>query len=92
MANLGTEVARGVCSFCGHVAAIVAGLVLMFVGVGMGVSLVALPLAIPVGFIGLLVFIWGMFGYWQKEEPAVQLPDLTKAPAGPPENKVQPVE
>ena len=44
----------------GHLAAVVVGLVLMFAGVGMGVTIVLLPLGIPVGLIGLGLFLWGL--------------------------------
>ena len=47
--------------FLGHSAAIVLGLVLIFSGLAMGVSLVLLPLGIPVGLGGLLLFLWGTF-------------------------------
>ena len=46
----------------GHVLAVAAGVVLMIAGVGMGVTIVLLPLGIPVGFAGLGVFLWGLFG------------------------------
>jgi hypothetical protein len=45
-----------------HLGAIVAGLLLMIVGLAMGVSLVMLPVGIPVGFVGMFLLIWGMFG------------------------------
>ena len=46
--------------FLGHSIAVVAGLVLMIVGVAMGVTMVLLPLGIPVGLVGLLIFVWGL--------------------------------
>ncbi|HEX8201513.1 MAG TPA: hypothetical protein VF590_13595 [Isosphaeraceae bacterium] len=46
--------------FFGHLFALLAGLVLMFSGVGMGVTIVLLPLGIPVGLIGLALFLWGL--------------------------------
>jgi hypothetical protein len=46
--------------FLGHTLAIVAGLVLMIVGVGMGVTMVLLPIGLPLGLAGLLLFIWGL--------------------------------
>ena len=49
-------------SFVGHIFAIALGVVLMIVGIAMGVSLVLLPLGILVGFAGLFVFLWGVFG------------------------------
>ena len=52
----GRELARG----AGRLLAIVAGLVLMVVGLGMGVSVVLLPVGIPVGLVGLLLFVGGL--------------------------------
>jgi len=43
-----------------HIAAIVVGLVMMVVGLGMGVTIMLLPVALPVGLIGLGIFIWGV--------------------------------
>jgi hypothetical protein len=45
-----------------HLGAIVAGVILMIVGLAMGVTLVMLPAGIVVGFGGLFVFLWGIFG------------------------------
>ena len=45
----------------GHVVAIILGLVLMFGGIALGVTLVLLPLGIPVGLAGLYAFLWGLF-------------------------------
>jgi hypothetical protein len=44
----------------GHTIAVVVGLVLMIFGLAMGVTMVALPIGIPVGLGGLLLFIWGL--------------------------------
>jgi hypothetical protein len=46
-----------------HVAAVFVGLFLMLAGIGMGVTLVMLPVGIGVGFFGLLSFLWGLFGF-----------------------------
>jgi hypothetical protein len=56
------DVARGAGQALIHLAAMVAGLILMIVGLAMGVSLVMLPVGIPVGFVGMFLLIWGMFG------------------------------
>ncbi len=56
------NLAKGAGAFAGHVIAVVVGLVLMIVGAAMGVTLVLLPLGIPVGLAGLFVFLWGLFG------------------------------
>ena len=60
--SAGRELAKGAGLFLGHILAIVAGLVLMVAGLAMGVSLVLLPIGIPVGLVGLGVFLWGLFG------------------------------
>ena len=49
--------------FFGHSAAIIAGLVMMIAGLGLGVTLVALPIGIMVGLGGLLLFLWGLFAF-----------------------------
>ena len=45
-----------------HVAAVVIGLVLMIVGLGLGVTLVMLPVGLVVGLIGVGAFVWGLVG------------------------------
>jgi hypothetical protein len=55
--------------FFGRVIAIVVGVILMAAGIAMGVSLVLLPIGIPVGFAGLLVFLWGVFPRQRGMEP-----------------------
>jgi uncharacterized membrane protein YccF (DUF307 family) len=47
--------------FLVHTLAVMAGLVLMIVGVGMGVTMVLLPIGLPVGLAGLLLCVWGLF-------------------------------
>ena len=42
-----------------HLAAIIGGMVVMVLGVGLSVTMVLLPIGIPLGLIGLGVFIWG---------------------------------
>jgi hypothetical protein len=48
--------------FLGHTAAVVLGLILMVTGVGLGVTMVLLPIGVPVGLIGLGIFLWGAVG------------------------------
>jgi hypothetical protein len=45
----------------GHFVAVLAGFALMILGVGMGVTMVLLPVGIPIGLLGLLLFLWGLF-------------------------------
>jgi len=68
------EVVRAAGRFVGHVIAILAGLALMVVGLAMGVSVVALPAGIPVGLVGLFVFLWGLFGWSQQRRVSTQPP------------------
>jgi hypothetical protein len=61
------ELAKGTELVIGHVLGVIAGLVLMLAGAAMGVSLVLLPVGIPVGLVGLGLFLWGLFG-WASEK------------------------
>jgi hypothetical protein len=45
----------------GHGAAIALGGVLMIVGLALSVPMVTLPIGLPVGLAGLLLFLWGAF-------------------------------
>jgi hypothetical protein len=54
-----------------------AGLALMIAGLGMGVSLVLLPIGIPVGLFGLAVLYYALFG-WSGEKPAATPPMAPK--------------
>jgi hypothetical protein len=65
--NSGRELVKGAGWMAVHVFAIIAGLVLMFAGVAMGVTVVMLPVGVPVGFFGLFLFFWGLFS--RSEEP-----------------------
>ncbi|MBI4601899.1 MAG: hypothetical protein HY721_08045 [Planctomycetes bacterium] len=48
--------------FTARVGAVAGGIVLMAVGVGLGVTVVLLPVGIVVGLIGLFAFLVGIFG------------------------------
>jgi hypothetical protein len=43
----------------GHIVAIVLGLILAFAGIALGVTLVLLPVGIPLGLLGLMLILWG---------------------------------
>jgi hypothetical protein len=45
-----------------HTFAIVVGVIMMIAGLAMGVSVVLLPIGLPVGLLGLGLFLWGLFG------------------------------
>ena len=45
----------------GHATAVVVGFILTIVGLSLGVTMVLLPIGIPVGLAGVMIFMWGMF-------------------------------
>ena len=47
----------------GHVAAVLLGFVLMVIGLGLGVTMIMLP----VGLVGLLAFVWGLVGHLERD-------------------------
>ena len=51
----------GVLSVLEHMMFVVIGFVLMVVGLGMGVTMVMLPVGLVVGLLGLAMFIGGLF-------------------------------
>ena len=48
-------------SVLGHIAFVIAGFVLMVVGLGMGVTIVLLPFGIVIGLIGVAMVVGGLF-------------------------------
>ncbi len=48
-------------SFFVHAATVFVGFVLMIVGLGLGVTIIMLPVGVVVGFVGLLMFVGGLF-------------------------------
>jgi hypothetical protein len=61
----GTQVSRrrqwvtAVEDVLGHVAAIIIGFILMVIGLGLGVTMVMLPVGLVVGLVGVALFISG---------------------------------
>ena len=47
----------------GHVAAVVIGFILMVVGLGLGVTMIMLPVGLVVGLVGVGLFVWGLVGH-----------------------------
>jgi hypothetical protein len=64
--NVYQDAARGAGDLALRLLALVAGVVLMIAGLGMGVSLVLLPIGIPVGLFGLAVLYYALFGWGEK--------------------------
>ena len=52
--------------FLEHAAAVVLGLVLMIVGLGLGVTMIMLPVGVVVGLIGVLLVVGGLFARLDK--------------------------
>jgi hypothetical protein len=50
-------------SFLGHVAALIIGFVMMVVGLGLGVTMVMLPVGVVVGLLGVAIFVAGLFAH-----------------------------
>jgi hypothetical protein len=49
--------------YLAHAGPVAAGLALMFVGTMVGAVFDILLIGIPVGLLGLLFFLWGVFGH-----------------------------
>jgi hypothetical protein len=47
----------------GHVAAIVVGFIMMVVGLGLGVTMIMLPVGLVIGLIGVALFISGWISW-----------------------------
>jgi len=67
------QLAKGAGLLASHVAAVVFGVFLIIIGSAMGVSLVLLPIGIPVGLIGLGFVIWGLF-MWASDKTTPEKP------------------
>jgi hypothetical protein len=50
----------------GHIAAVVAGFIMMVVGLGLGVTMIMLPVGIVIGLIGAAIFVGGLFAHINK--------------------------
>ena len=48
-------------SVLGHIAALIIGFVMMVVGLGLGVTLIMLPVGIVIGLVGVAIFVGGLF-------------------------------
>ena len=51
----------------GHALAVLLGFVLMVIGLGLGVTMIMLPVGLVIGLVGLLLFIWGLVGHLEKD-------------------------
>ena len=48
-------------SVVGHIAAMIIGFVMMVVGLGLGVTMIMLPVGIVIGLLGVAIFVGGLF-------------------------------
>ncbi len=48
----------------GHAAAIAIGFCMMVVGLGLGVTMIMLPVGVVIGLAGVALFITGIFGHF----------------------------
>ena len=51
---------QGVAGFLEHIACVIAGFVMMVVGLGLGVTLVMLPFGLVIGLAGIGLFVCGL--------------------------------
>jgi len=51
----------GIGRFAEHTAIVVVGLLLMVLGLGLGVTMIMLPVGIVIGFAGVLLVVGGLF-------------------------------
>jgi hypothetical protein len=52
---------RGVIGFCEHAFLVALGFVLMVLGLGLGVTMIMLPVGVVIGLIGFAMFVGGLF-------------------------------
>jgi hypothetical protein len=52
---------RGVVAFLEHALAVLVGFVLMVLGLGLGVTMIMLPVGAVLGLIGFVLFVGGLF-------------------------------
>jgi hypothetical protein len=55
------NVLRGAVGFFEHAAAVVIGFVLMVLGLGLGVTMIMLPVGLVIGLIGVALVVGGLF-------------------------------
>ena len=51
-------------SVFGHLAAVVLGVVMMIVGLGLGVTMIMLPVGVVVGLVGVALVVAGLFAHF----------------------------
>ena len=62
-AGRGRAIVQQVERILGHLAAVLVGFTFMVIGLGLGVTMIMLPVGLLIGLVGVLVFVWGLFGH-----------------------------
>ena len=66
MSSTTRTIFAGLANFFEHAAAVVVGLVMMVIGLGLGVTMIMLPVGLVLGLGGMGLFIAGIFGHLDK--------------------------
>jgi hypothetical protein len=61
MSTTTRTILAGVAAFFEHAAAVLIGLVLIVIGLGLGVTMIMLPVGVVVGLLGVLMVVGGLF-------------------------------
>lgn len=72
--TIGKEVAKGAGELIARLALVVVALILMVVGVAMGVSIVLLPIGVPLGIFGLFLLFYALFGWTDNKQATAPPP------------------
>ena len=48
-------------SVVGHIAAMIIGFIMMVIGLGLGVTMIMLPVGVVIGLLGVAIFVGGLF-------------------------------
>ena len=56
------HIAEAASKFAIHVLVLIVWLALVVTGLGLSVTMVGLPLGLPIGLVGVLVCLWGLYG------------------------------
>jgi hypothetical protein len=56
-------IVSGTCSLLEHTAAVVVGVTMMIMGLGLSVTMVMLPVGLPIGLLGVAILVSGVFAH-----------------------------
>ena len=61
MSSTTMRMVHGGMAFLEHAAAVIVGLVMIVIGLGLGVTMLMLPVGVVVGLVGVLLVVGGLF-------------------------------